>query len=221
VKVFPANNSNAHKLEAEFPGRLGLLLGPSGLRNPKDLPFACDNDIFSAWSRSGFSSNISEQRSTWDESAFLAMFDWLRDRHRLPLWIVAPDVPGNALQTIQQFRIWRPRIEKAGFRAAMAVQDGMTPSDVPSGVVAFIGGTTAWKWANVERFCGECDRCHVGRVNQYRRLWQCHEAGAESCDGTGFFRGDQNQRRGLIQYLTESTTSTRKPERQLTLWGNK
>ena len=34
---------------------------------------------------------------------------------------------------------------------------------------------------------------HVGRVNTERRLWQCARLGAESCDGTGFFRGDPVQ----------------------------
>lgn len=31
-----------------------------------------------------------------------------------------------------------------------------------------------------------------------------HDAGAESCDGTGWFRGDQKQLSGLRRYLYES-----------------
>ena len=117
---------------------------------------------------------------------------------------MAPDVCGNAKETLEEFDHWRSEIELHGLRPAIAAQDGMTPKDIPEGVVCFLGGSTEWKWSNVERFCGECEHVHVGRVNQYERLWRCHDAGAKSVDGSGFFRGDQNQQRGLIQYLKEA-----------------
>ena len=58
-------------------------------------------------------------------------------------------------------------------------------------------------------------RVHVGRVNTYRLLWLAHEAGAESCDGTGWFRGDRKQLQGLIDYLQESSSGRRKQEKLL------
>ena len=101
-----------------------------------------------------------------------------------------------------------------GFKLAMAVQDGMTPDDVPSNCdVIFVGGTDAWKMPSLPMWTANFPRVHVGRINGYRGLWQCHEAGAESCDGTGYFRGDKKQLAGLIRYLEESTKG--RPQLQL------
>lgn len=40
---------------------------------------------------------------------------------------------------------------------------------------------------------------HVGEVNTYRFALDGTHAGAESCDGTGWFRGDQAQLQGAIE----------------------
>lgn len=56
---------------------------------------------------------------------------------------------------------------------------------------------------------GAFPRIHVGRVNTERMLWMAHEAGAESCDGTGWFRGDKAQLAGLMRYLDDSTNGVR------------
>jgi hypothetical protein len=89
----------------------------------------------------------------------------------------------------------------------------MSAADVPHGAsVVFVGGSTAWKWRTVSNWCRDFPRVHVGRANTYKRLWQCHEVGAESCDGTGWMRGDQKQLRGLFEYLAES--SGEKPRAQ-------
>lgn len=202
--VYPANSSNAHVLEMVFPGSLGVLFSPSGKRNPRNLPWALDNEMYSAWLKSGFSRDMVTQREHWDSAAWLDAIAWASEQLTPPRFVVVPDVPGNAAETRREFDKWRPHLDKTGFTLAIAVQDGMTPKDVPEGVVCFIGGTTEWKWDNLERFCAECDRVHVGRVNRYRKLWACHDAGAESCDGSGFFRGDQSQVRGLIAYLKEA-----------------
>ena len=68
----------------------------------------------------------------------------------------------------------------------------------------------------MERFCGECEVTHVGRVNRYEKLWICDEAGAASVDGSGFFRGDQTQQRGLMRYLKESEGYVQR-QKQMTL----
>ena len=206
--VMPANNSNAHTLEMVFPGQLGLIMCPSGIRNPRDLTWALDSELYAAWRNSKFSELKSEIYKHWDKSAFLKMIEWAKKQVSKPRWITVPDVPGNAYETLKQWDKWYPIMKKTGFQLAMVVQDGMKPSDVPEGVVCFMGGTTDWKWQNVERFCAECWRTHVGRVNQYRYFWRCHEAGAESCDGSGVFRGDQKQLRGFIAYLKESAGYT-------------
>jgi len=94
----------------------------------------------------------------------------------------------------------------------------MTTKDVPiSADVVFVGGSTEWKWATMPMWCGNFQRVHVGRVNTYRLLWKCHDAGAESCDGTGWWRGDQKQARDLRAYLEESTNGGRMRQSSLEL----
>ncbi len=202
--VYPANNSHAHTLEMVFPGSLGILFSPSGKRHPKNLPYALDNEMYSAWVKSGFARDMESQRNHWDSAAFLDALVWVGEQDRKPEFVVVPDVPGDGRETKRQFELWLPHMEKTGFKLAIAVQDGMSPDDVPDGVVCFLGGTTEWKWNNLELFCQNCEIVHVGRVNRYRHLWRCHDAGAASVDGSGFFRGDQTQVRGLIAYLKEA-----------------
>jgi hypothetical protein len=81
----------------------------------------------------------------------------------------------------------------------------MTPDDVPDDAdIVFVGGTTEWKWKNILMWTKNFKRVHVGRVNSYGLLWKAHEAGAESCDGTGWFR-EPSRTRELVSYLEEST----------------
>ena len=202
--VMPANNSNAHTLDLVFPNRLGMLFSPSGRRKPRLLKWAMDNGIYSAWFKSGYSVHKEEQRKHWDEQAFRDMLEWSTHLDTRPEWVVVPDVPANPDETILEFRRWRGVIEDYGYTPAIAVQDGMVPSDVPRDVICFMGGTDDFKWPMLKRFCEEIETVHVGRVNSYHRLWQCHDAGATSVDGTGFFRGDQKQLKGLIDYLKEA-----------------
>jgi len=68
-------------------------------------------------------------------------------------------------------------------------------------------------------FTAAFPRVHVGRINGEKGLWECHEAGAESCDGTGWFRGGNTegnkQLQMLLRYLEESTNGRK--QGQLTL----
>jgi len=91
----------------------------------------------------------------------------------------------------------------------------MTPADIPAEAdIIFIGGTTEWKWRNLRSWTDNFKRVHVARVNTERLLWMAHDAGAESCDGTGWFRGDEQQLDGLHRYLDQSTKGER-PQLQL------
>jgi len=89
----------------------------------------------------------------------------------------------------------------------------MIPGDVPENAeVIFVGGSTEWKWKTMPIWCREFERVHAARVNTYRLLWMAHDCGAESCDGTGFTRGDQKQWNGLVEYLEESTHGRKQDE---------
>lgn len=202
--VMPSNNSgkDAWKLFRDFPGRLAHLQSADSMRDPKfGHRWALDNGVFGAFS-SG---------RAWDEAP---LFAWL-DKHadKSPEWVVVPDSVGDRDKTLKMWDEYAPRLTNYSVPLAMAVQDGMTPDDVPTEAdVIFVGGSTSWKWRSLRTWTENFPRVHVGRVNTYRLLWMAHEAGAESCDGTGWFRGDQAQLNGLRRYLTESKPNQPHPD---------
>jgi len=192
--VMPSNNSNAHNLERMYPGRIGLLIGPGGWRDPRGLPFALDNGRFAVWAKG----------TQWDPDQFLAMIANAAKCESAPRWIVVPDVVADAVATFELWREWEPQLRGIGWPLALAVQDGMSPETVrrySNPDVIFVGGSNAWKRNTLWAWCQEFARVHVGRVNTRKWLWNAHSCGAESCDGTGFFRGCEQQVRGLHSYL--------------------
>lgn len=205
--VMPSNNSGLHMgyLAGTYPNRLGWLLSPdAGWKTPPPwMPYALDNGAFGAWSN----------KREWDEQRFIDLLDRAKLNVR-PLWVAVPDVVADAKATIAKWHEWVPRINAIiKLPLAFVVQDGMTVADVPDGAdVIFVGGTTEWKWRNLRMWTESFDRVHVGRVNSERLLWMAHDAGAESCDGTGWFRGDQEQLAGLERYLRLSTRNDKRPQ---------
>lgn len=196
-----SNNTGwrTHYLQGKY-GGLGLLLPPDGLRGPyPHLPwYALDNGAFPAW----------KNNRAWDSEAFIRALDWTKGKNPQPQWIVVPDVVGKAEATFGLWSQWSERVRGYGVPVAFAVQDGMTPQSVQDrGIeadVVFVGGTTAWKESTLSDWCSSFPRVHVGRINGIRGLRMCADAGAESCDGTGWFRGDRNQLAGLVRYLREN-----------------
>ena len=198
--VMPGNwsKSTVHYWAGRYEGALGHLYSPGSQRGPyAHLPYALDNGRFSCWSRG----------VAWDEAAYIALLEWAfmagRDGQR-PIWALVPDVVADKEATLTEWDRWTPIVTSFGFPLAFAVQDGMLPKDVPQNAeVVFIGGTTAWKWLQAPVFCQQFPRVHIGRVNSYKRLVFAERCGAESCDGTGWGRGDRKQLAGLQQYLRE------------------
>jgi hypothetical protein len=161
------------------------------------------------------------QGKPWDRTQFIRLLDWAATREHKPRWVVVPDVPCDAVKTLRDYDQWEPHIRQYGFLPAMACQDGMTPADVPLGVVAFIGGSLEWKIRNVELFAAECPRVHVGRVNRLSWLWKCHKAGVESVDGTGWLRGDPLQRNRLEYYLMRAQLGMMDEQKWLSFYTQK
>lgn len=197
--VMPANNSSMQLgyMAGTWPGRIGWILSPGGWRTPADwMPYALDNGAFPAWTKG----------LKFDEQAFYDHCQKIVGMTHKPLWIAVPDVVANREETIKSWEHHYPRVAKFCPHLAFVVQNEMTPDDVPKNAdLVFVGGTTEWKWATLREWTANFPRVHVGRVNSERMLWMAHEAGAESCDGTGWFRGDQEQFKGLLRYLEEST----------------
>lgn len=197
--VMPANNRGivVGYLAGRFEGRIGHLYSPGALSSLVDfVPFALDNGRFPCW----------ESGREWSEADYLALLERVIAQGGTPRWCLVPDVVGDRDGTLREWDVWHPRLQPYGWPMAFAVQDGMAAADVPDEAdVVFVGGSTAWKWRTLRDWCDAFERVHVGRVNTNGKLWECHEAGAESCDGTGWFRGDQHQLAGLVSYLERSS----------------
>lgn len=204
--VMPSNNTSVlvRQLGRLFPGRMGNLIGPGGWREPSHyLPYALDNGAFAAWTK----------KEPWDEEAFIDLLDKARKARISPMWVAVPDVVADAKATKEKWREWAPEIRDLGFALAFVVQDGMTRQDVPDdATVIFVGGSTDWKWSTLAGWCAWFPWVHVGRVNTLKRLVECEQRGCQSVDGTGWFRGEINQGRELVQFVARTHV------RQLTIF---
>lgn len=187
--VMLANNTgwDAGVLYGRYPDYVGHLYSPGAGRKPNFMPpYALDNGRFTA------------KETGWDEARFRRLVETHGAAAR---WVVVPDVVGDRDGTLREWDLWAPRLTHLPL--AMAVQDGMTAADVPSEVqVVFVGGSTTWKRRTLYYWPVHFGRVHVGRINTEKWLWRCLDAGVESCDGTGWLRGDKRQFRGLERFLS-------------------
>lgn len=189
-------SSNAGKvfnsLHESFPGKVGWLLSPGYWKVSRGWPFALDNGAYAAWVK----------KEAFDELAF---YKHVEKGSALARFVVVPDVVANREATLESWERHFPRLK--GLPLAFAVQDGMNPKDVPKeSSVVFIGGTTQWKWLTARQWCQNFPRVHIARVNTRRQLLFAATVGAESTDGTGWFRGDQKQLYGLYRFLIGGLT---------------
>ena len=199
--VMPSNSTGWfwHVLARET-GRLGHLFSPGAQRGPWPwFPYALDNGAFSCWDMA--TNTFDNEKWAQTEKAWRGLMYWARNATQQPIWAIVPDVPGNAGRTIGQWTQYAGLVVGQGFAPAVAVQDGMTVDDVkrltPQPVVVCVGGTTEWKWSTVEMWKRHFARVHVLRVNSPDVLHRLELLGIESCDGTGWNRGDKRQTNGL------------------------
>lgn len=199
--VMPANSSGWfwHALARET-GRLGHLFSPGGQRGPWPwLPYALDNGAFSCWEPESNTFDAAKWATT--EAAWKRLLFWAQAAPIRALWAIVPDIPGNAAATLERWTQFAPVVERAGIPLAIAVQDGMTPESVralsPAPAVIAVGGTTEWKWQTVAGWASAFPRVHLLRCNAPAKLYELESLGVESCDGTGWARGDRRQTQGL------------------------
>jgi len=177
----PSSNTGfeAGYLAGKYPGRIAHLHCADTRKEPKlFVPWALDNGVFGAW----------QNGKEWDEEPFyqyLEIFSAWK-----PMWAVVPDSVGNREKTLEMWDLHKDAVSAFGVPKAFAVQEGMTVADVPAEAeVVFVGGiSTSWKWRTLRTWTENFSRVHVGRVGSKRLLEQAEDAGAESCDSTGFFR---------------------------------
>lgn len=170
-----------HYWAGRKPGSVGVLISPSyASKVPLDpwMPVAVDNGAFIAHTK----------QVEWEPEPWLLLLQSLVTRGIDPLWVVVPDVVGDREGTLELWGKWEPKIP-ARFPRAFCVQDGMTPSDVPSRAdVVFVGGSDAFKLPTLSMWCDAFPRVHCARVNRPSVIERCEELGCESVDGTGWFR---------------------------------
>lgn len=157
-----------------------VVRGRVGKANVGAWPFwAYDNGAFTDW-RHG---------TPFDEAQFLADVLAMVDESNRPDWVVLPDIVAGGLASLGASLAWLSRLHRLPLRFALAVQDGMTPADIPWDApfnVLFVGGSVGWKlengatWAAAAHEHGKA--CHIGRVGSARRLRWAAGAGADSVD---------------------------------------
>jgi len=186
MMIMPGNNLSGinHYFAGKYPGRFGILNTPFSWKNPPHyIPFALDNGCF----------------KVWDENKFFSMLRKTKTLKLNPLFVVCPDVVCDAEETLRR---WHKYNKKIDFPLAFACQDGMEPKDVPPEAhYCFIGGSTEFKLNNADKFKGVAPFLHIGRVNTKKRLEWAESIGANSVDGTGWFRGRGKQYNDYIEWF--------------------
>lgn len=146
---------------------------------------------------------------------------WLGDRSPHAdrcVFAVAPDVVCDAVATLDRSAPMLSRIRRAGYPAALAMQNGIEQLRVPwrDFDVAFLGGDTDWKIGpHARRLTADArahgKRVHMGRVNSRRRLRMAAQMGCHSADGTYLAFGPNTNLPRLLGWLGEL-------DRQEVLW---
>ncbi|NER37730.1 MAG: hypothetical protein F6J93_27845 [Oscillatoria sp. SIO1A7] len=206
----PSNNAAwyVRALAEKFPEAISLMISPEGWdwKGQPPLPYALDNGAWPAF----------KNERPWSESQFLELVDRAARCPLPPKFLIVPDAVADCGRTLEGWHRWYPELKSLGWPLAFAVQDGIKTEQVPEEAdLIFVGGTTEWKLRTLRHWCDRYP-CHIGQINTGKRLWQCHEACAQSVDGTGWFR-DPRTFFDLVRYL-EIVYGHRIEHKQLTLF---
>lgn len=160
-----------------------LMISPKGEVRTESMLYALDNGAWWAF-RAG---------KPFDEDAFIAAYGKFGAGAD---FMVLPDIVAGGMTSLAYSLQWLERLIPLACPAMLAVQDGMTCSDIAPLIGPqlgiFVGGTTEWKlatllaWGKLARERGAS--LHVGRVNTRRRIMLCAAAGADSFDGSSASR---------------------------------
>lgn len=182
LQPYASRTGTRRNLDALRAARWRLLVSAKGALRSEGFQYALDNGAWTAHQRG----------EPFDVRAFELALDRMGDGAD---WVVAPDIVGGGLDSLRMSVEWLPRVSQTGL-VLLAVQDGMATADVRRmlgrDLGLFIGGSTEWKLATLQAW-GTVARetscyLHVARVNTARRINLCHDAGADSFDGTSATR---------------------------------
>ena len=185
-------------------GELGAFVTPGGgHRLLPDVPWAGDNECFTLGDR-------------FDGDRFVRWLD--RQPHTNCLFVVAPDVVGDAAATLERSTPWFDTIRSMGFPVAFVGQDGVEDmlDDVPwrKFDAWFTGGSTGWKLSEASSVCASEAKTrgkwlHMGRVNSQRRVLIADRQGYDSVDGTYLAFGPDKNLPSLLGWMACAATQER------------
>lgn len=129
---------------------------------------------------------------TWDAGEWLEWLARTRDTRDKCLFVTAPDVVGDARDTLDLSLPYLPTIRQLGYRAAFVAQDGFEDHKPPVDAfdVLFIGGRDEWKFSEGGGYAAarwartHGKPTHQGRVNSERRTLTMLVSLFTSADGT-------------------------------------
>lgn len=190
--LYFANPSTPTVREAMTVGHISMIATPKqGNRLPAGVAWCADNGCFG--------------KGYPGDDVWLGWLDSYTPEERSRcLFATAPDVVGDAAETLTRSAPWLPRIRALGYRAAFVAQDGLEFLSVPwdSFDVLFLGGVrqfhysrraglvaTEWKTGpHARQLAREAKRrgkwVHMGRANSEKRIRYAEAIGCDSADGT-------------------------------------
>ncbi|MGL4377235.1 MAG: hypothetical protein ACRCT1_12400 [Microcoleaceae cyanobacterium] len=189
MKVYVGGGARLTQIEWGYPDCLGNLFSPG-----KSLHFI--NPVYSFCLDNGAFRQFNPLN-------FVRFLDKVQGK---PDFIVCPDVVGDAPKTRDRWDEWNSCLREFNCPIAFCLQDGQRPEDLPLDAdFFFLGGSDLFR----SRFF--CQRrkwpksvpLHIGRVNTWAGLWRAYQAGATSCDATGWFRksSDHWSAKDLLLFL--------------------
>ena len=206
--VMPANNASScvHYWAGRQSGLVGHLWSPGrNISYYPWLPYALDNGKYAA----------AAAGRIWDSKQFVRHCDYASTLPEKPRWIVVPDAPRNAAQTLKLWHEWEAILRRYAVPLAFAIQDGIELHDIPAAAaVWFVGGSDAWRYPRLEAIIKRGHALgklvHVGRING-QKIWLCDHLGVDSIDGAGWFSGPDP--RAILEHYLRYRVGEAEPPR--------
>lgn len=184
MKIYIGNVGALRQLEImKKMGYGNVLLAPS-LRTPKKgIDWILDNGAYSCW----------VNKKPFDSKKFEESLIKIQKFKSNPDFIIVPDIVAAGMDSLYFSLSWIHKIP-AGYKAYLAVQDGMTTNNIWDyldwfdGI--FVGGSLDWKLKTAKNWIdlahSQNMKCHIGRVGTFKRLVWAKNIGADSVDSSTF-----------------------------------
>lgn len=157
----------------------GQIIVRGRLRGRRLDAWAYDNGAFEDW----------RHTRPFDGDAFEDDLASIEAMACKPRFIITPDVVAGGLDSLRFSLTWIKDCRQVA-SSYLAVQDGMTETDVAPHLGSFdgifVGGSLGWKlstgaaWVRFAHRAGK--PCHIGRVGTVRRIAWARDIGADSID---------------------------------------